>query len=478
MSEISIDEVKLVMVDPKKDYDMIAEMFIHTFSQNEPMTRAAGAKPEDVVKIYHEIIEHALSQPYSVLAYLGDTCVGFSVNFISTDLSKNNGDPNLTFKNDLIEEIEKRNNKSHVCNRIEAVIDEIERSYSYFIPSCKKLFKLDVLFVDPKYGGKGIGTKLTQKSIDLARENKCDYLMSVASAYGSGHIFKKAGLKCVREIPFATFLDNDQQIFKELHDGNKTVKLISIKFKMTSITGLSPETSEMDMTDQLIFVAANREKHFDLVSEMFIQNFSQQAPLTRASGAKPEEIREAYLQILENSLNSPHSILAFINNKCIGWAFNYIIRDITENHDDPSLNVLTDFAEVIANIPLDNHRARRIVAVVDEIERNFSYFIPGCRSVFKLDILYLDILYVDPHYGGQGIATKLTEKAIQMALLNHCDCFMSVATNKKSAFIFSKLGLKCVREIPFDAFLENGEPFLQDFGDGNKSIRLMFLKLM
>uniref|UniRef100_A0AC35GCF6 N-acetyltransferase domain-containing protein n=1 Tax=Panagrolaimus sp. PS1159 TaxID=55785 RepID=A0AC35GCF6_9BILA len=242
---------------------------------------------------------------------------------------------------------------------------------------------------------------------------------------------------------------------------------------MTSVSGLSPEDSDIDIQDQLIFVPADREKHFDLVSEMFIQNFSQQSPFARASGAKPEEIRDAYLQILENSLNSPHSILAFMNDKCIGWAFNHIIRDITETHEDPSLNVLTDFAEVIANVPLDNHRARRIVAVVDEIERNFSYFIPGCRSVFKLDTLY-----VDSNYGGKGIATKLTEKSIQLALLNHCDCFMAVATNIKSASIYTKLGLKCVREIPFDAFLENGQKILQDFGDENKSIRLMFLKLM
>uniref|UniRef100_A0AC35GAZ9 N-acetyltransferase domain-containing protein n=1 Tax=Panagrolaimus sp. PS1159 TaxID=55785 RepID=A0AC35GAZ9_9BILA len=217
------------MFDPKKHFNMIAEMFIQMFSQNEPMTRAAGAKPKDIVKVYNEILEHALNQPYSVLAFIGEKCVGWSLNFISTDFSKDNTDPNLNFTNDLTEEIKKKNNESQIANRIEVVIDEIERNYPHFIPDCKKLFKLDVLFVDPNYGGKGIGTKLTKKGIELARENKCDYLMSVASAGGSGKIFEKLGLKCVRELPFEIFIDNGEKIFKELHDGNKTVKLMFLK---------------------------------------------------------------------------------------------------------------------------------------------------------------------------------------------------------------------------------------------------------
>lgn len=39
------------------------------------------------------------------------------------------------------------------ANRVCAFIEEVERNYGYFIPKCKKLFKLDVIFVHPNFSG-------------------------------------------------------------------------------------------------------------------------------------------------------------------------------------------------------------------------------------------------------------------------------------------------------------------------------------
>uniref|UniRef100_A0A914QDT0 N-acetyltransferase domain-containing protein n=1 Tax=Panagrolaimus davidi TaxID=227884 RepID=A0A914QDT0_9BILA len=186
------------------------------------------------------------------------------------------------------------------------------------------------------------------------------------------------------------------------------------------------------------------DKYSEMVMKMIIYEYSQEAPITKGIGANSEEIQNMRLETSKVSIKSPFSILAFFQDKCIG----------------------------IAKGRFDNPKANRIAAIGDEITKNFSYFIPNCKKLFVLHILF-----VQPYFGGKGIATKLTEKSIQLARENECDYIMSVPSNIKSAHIFTKSGFELAREIPFDAFKENGQPFLKDLGDGNKCTRLMFLKI-
>uniref|UniRef100_A0AC35FB40 N-acetyltransferase domain-containing protein n=1 Tax=Panagrolaimus sp. PS1159 TaxID=55785 RepID=A0AC35FB40_9BILA len=241
---------------------------------------------------------------------------------------------------------------------------------------------------------------------------------------------------------------------------------------MTSITGLSPVTSQSEIKDELTFVIGNLNKHYEILSKMFIYEYSQEAPVTKAIGAKPEEIKESYLETCKESLNSQFSILAFSGDKCIGWVLNYITTEIKECFEDPNLSFNSDFTAKIANKGYSNTKENKISVVIDEISRNFSFFIPNCKKLFVLDVVF-----VQQSFGGKGIATKLIKKSIELARENECDWIMAIPTNIKSAHIFSKFGFKCVREIPFNEFKENGETFLKDFKDGNKSVRLMFLKL-
>uniref|UniRef100_A0A914PIT0 N-acetyltransferase domain-containing protein n=1 Tax=Panagrolaimus davidi TaxID=227884 RepID=A0A914PIT0_9BILA len=214
------------------------------------------------------------------------------------------------------------------------------------------------------------------------------------------------------------------------------------------------------------------DKYSEMVMKMIIYEYSQEAPITKGIGAKPEEIQNMRLETSKVSIKSPLSILAFFEDKCISWVLNYIKTDIKECFEDPNLSFNSDFTERIAKGRFDNLKANRIAAIGDEITKNFSYFIPNCKKLFVLHILF-----VQPNFGGKGIATKLTEKSIQLARENECDWIMSVPSNIKSAHIFTKFGFELAREIPFDAFQENGQPFLKDLGDGNKCTRLMFLKI-
>uniref|UniRef100_A0A914PZE4 N-acetyltransferase domain-containing protein n=1 Tax=Panagrolaimus davidi TaxID=227884 RepID=A0A914PZE4_9BILA len=224
--------------------------------------------------------------------------------------------------------------------------------------------------------------------------------------------------------------------------------------------------------EKLNFVVGDLSKYSEMVMKMIIYEYSQEAPITKAIGAKPDEIKDLCLEACKESINSPVSVLAFLGEKCVGWVLNYIKTEIQECSEDPNLSFKKDFTEKIANKGYDNSKANKIAAIGDEITRDFSYYIPNCKKLFVLHILF-----VHPDFGGKGIATKLTEKSIELAKENQCDYIMSVPSNIKSAHIFTKFGFELVREIPFDAFQENGQSFVKDLGDGNKSTRLMFLKI-
>uniref|UniRef100_A0AC35FHD1 N-acetyltransferase domain-containing protein n=1 Tax=Panagrolaimus sp. PS1159 TaxID=55785 RepID=A0AC35FHD1_9BILA len=71
---------------------------------------------------------------------------------------------------------------------------------------------------------------MLQKTVKIAKENKCDYLMSVANTKELFHIFYTNGFKCVREIHFNSFLDCGQRIFRRrMTDESETLNLMFLK---------------------------------------------------------------------------------------------------------------------------------------------------------------------------------------------------------------------------------------------------------
>uniref|UniRef100_A0A914YES3 Uncharacterized protein n=1 Tax=Panagrolaimus superbus TaxID=310955 RepID=A0A914YES3_9BILA len=155
-SEEEENEIKFVIADRHKHYDMIHTMMTQMFSFQEPITRSVGATPEDVTGFFHDLCGASLNSPYSVLAFIGDKCVGMTLNYINTNVKKNSDEsssPGLKFKSDFVEEITNGPYNNLRANRVCAFIEEVERNYAYFIPKCKKLFKLDVIFVHPNYSG-------------------------------------------------------------------------------------------------------------------------------------------------------------------------------------------------------------------------------------------------------------------------------------------------------------------------------------
>uniref|UniRef100_A0AC35F2V9 N-acetyltransferase domain-containing protein n=1 Tax=Panagrolaimus sp. PS1159 TaxID=55785 RepID=A0AC35F2V9_9BILA len=220
------DDLKLIIAEKEQHSDIIYDKFMETFLKNEPIAVSINSKMEDLKDIYLHVVGKALNEPVSVVAYLGNKCIGGALNYIITDIPNSTENPNLSFKNDFTHEIASFKKINFAARPIIVVIREIERNYGFFIPNCKKLLKLEALFVDSNFSGKGIGTKIVKKVIEIAKKENCDYVMTVASAAGSAQIFKKLGFKCVREISVSSFLSNGKRMLKDFHDGNNTIKLM------------------------------------------------------------------------------------------------------------------------------------------------------------------------------------------------------------------------------------------------------------
>ncbi|KAI1720868.1 acetyltransferase (GNAT) family domain-containing protein [Ditylenchus destructor] len=115
------------------------------------------------------------------------------------------------------------------ANRLLTLIDLAERGVDKVIPPNEKVFKIDVLGVHPDFAGKGLGSILVNRSLQLSRSLGCEYAYTCASAKASAHIFKKFGFRSVRTIPYDEFLENGQPVYRNLHDGGTGISLMVLK---------------------------------------------------------------------------------------------------------------------------------------------------------------------------------------------------------------------------------------------------------
>lgn len=77
------------------------------------------------------------------------------------------------------------------ANRLITLIKAAETEPLKFIPDCKSALKIDVLSVHSDFMGSGLGSKLIEISMQIAKKLKCDYVLTCASAKASNHIFSK-----------------------------------------------------------------------------------------------------------------------------------------------------------------------------------------------------------------------------------------------------------------------------------------------
>uniref|UniRef100_A0A914P5C0 Uncharacterized protein n=1 Tax=Panagrolaimus davidi TaxID=227884 RepID=A0A914P5C0_9BILA len=195
-----------------------------------------------------------------------------------------------------------------------------------------------------------------------------------------------------------------------------------------SSNNISP--TNLSENDDIKLIIGEKEKHFDIMYEILTKKHFPNDPMTKSIGATSNEASNLYHEIIDRDLEIPYSVLAFINDKCIGCCLNYIITNVQKTEENPISTFNNEFAQDI------HTKGSKIKVVFDEIERDYGFFIPECNELLKIDILF-----VDPEYKG----------------LN---------------------GFRCVREIHFNSFLDCGQRiFRRRLADESETINLMFLKI-
>ncbi|KAK6020924.1 hypothetical protein OSTOST_13414 [Ostertagia ostertagi] len=89
--------------------------------------------------------------------------------------------------------------------------------------------KIDIICVSSEAKGHGLGKELTRRSIEIARSEGCDWVATAATAAASQAVFSRMGFQSLHEIPYSSFRENGNVVFKNLHDGCESGKFMALR---------------------------------------------------------------------------------------------------------------------------------------------------------------------------------------------------------------------------------------------------------
>ncbi|XP_055531618.1 arylalkylamine N-acetyltransferase 1-like [Wyeomyia smithii] len=82
-----------------------------------------------------------------------------------------------------------------------------------------KIYEIQMLAVHPDYRGRAIGSALTKKQIEIAKERGFEAVYADCSSVYSAKIMERLGFECVHEIAFADYRNHRSvQIFKPVDE--------------------------------------------------------------------------------------------------------------------------------------------------------------------------------------------------------------------------------------------------------------------
>uniref|UniRef100_A0A914WMY7 aralkylamine N-acetyltransferase n=1 Tax=Plectus sambesii TaxID=2011161 RepID=A0A914WMY7_9BILA len=212
--ESRIRGVRFEIATPLMNEELHRFMLEH-FRVEEPITRSVGSTKEDVFDFFIDLRDAGLRGPYSIAVFNEETheLIGCCLNEVC-DIPDH---PECGPSGDIY----KRENANKILNFIETVEEEL-----HDLVDSKRMLKIGVICIHPKYGRRGIGRRLIEESLDMARDENCDHAAAVATARASQGLFEKMGFQTLREVPYATYSPKGEVIFKVLHDGVQSGKLM------------------------------------------------------------------------------------------------------------------------------------------------------------------------------------------------------------------------------------------------------------
>ena len=164
------------------------------FWPRETLAKSTGLDNTPDLK-FHQQVETYLREGSSFVAIDSrtDQIIGICLNYI---MDKSN--PHATIASE-----------TEMLGTVLSFVDQIEGSYNVYQElGVERGMELFLLGVKEEYGGRGIGRKLMEKTIELAHSMKLDFIVGTATAKITGHLFPALGFKPINMMkPIDFFID-------------------------------------------------------------------------------------------------------------------------------------------------------------------------------------------------------------------------------------------------------------------------------
>ncbi|KAK5968640.1 Acetyltransferase GNAT family [Trichostrongylus colubriformis] len=211
------------------------EKFMFTeFRVNEPITVSLKATEADLSEFFHDLSESGYShEKYSTLVHLDDRLVAICLCSVNTyeDISAEGTQLEDTEPQDYAKEIAQGPYTKHKANQLVTFVGALERRQRELLGKCCKVLKIDIICVCGEVKNRGLGKELTRRSIEIARTEGCDWVATAATAAASQALFSRMGFQSLYEIPYTSFKENGEVVFKNLHDGCVAGKFMALRVK-------------------------------------------------------------------------------------------------------------------------------------------------------------------------------------------------------------------------------------------------------
>ncbi|CDW51825.1 Acetyltransf 1 domain containing protein [Trichuris trichiura] len=196
-----------------KDREQLLTLLREGFVYEEPLNKAINLTWQDCEDYYQDQVRECISNGTSVIVRetTNSVIVACALNKIAMTLERLVPEP----ENGYSEKIIKMNN----------LIDLLRSAMTKALPIGSRYFEIITLCVHPKFYRKGLARQATEKSVSLAIQWKCDYIISVASNIASQTLFSKLQFQDVTSIDLKTYKPDGTIMFP--HTGNtKECKLM------------------------------------------------------------------------------------------------------------------------------------------------------------------------------------------------------------------------------------------------------------
>ncbi|KFD57284.1 hypothetical protein M514_01795 [Trichuris suis] len=197
-----------------KDREQLLTLLREGFVYEEPLNKAINLAWQDCEDYYEDQVRQCVSNGTSVIARekTNNVVVACALNKVDITLEQLIPEP----VNGYSEKIIKMNN----------FVDLLRSAMTKALPIGSRYFEIITLCVHPKFYRRGLARQVTEKSVGLAIQWKCDYIISVASNIASQTLFSKLQFQDVESIDLKTYYKPDGTIMFP-HTGNtKECKLM------------------------------------------------------------------------------------------------------------------------------------------------------------------------------------------------------------------------------------------------------------